>query len=69
MQRGGAHENSQQEKEVSTMKKARTAETTERKRYEKPLIRSEKEVKELSFNCPTTSVKYCGIPFSPKKGS
>lgn len=51
------------------MKKVKTAETTERKRYEKPQIRSEKETKELSFNCPTTSIKYCGIPYSPKKGS
>lgn len=41
----------------------------ERKRYEKPLVKSEEEARELSFNCPTTSVKYCGIPFSPKKGS
>jgi len=51
------------------MKKKRVIRGTEGKRYEKPLIRTEKEVKELSFNCPTTSVKYCGIPFSPKKGS
>jgi hypothetical protein len=51
------------------MKKARTAETTERKRYEKPLIRSDKEVKEFALNCPTTNVKYCGSPYSPKKGS
>jgi hypothetical protein len=51
------------------MKKVKTAETTEKKGYEKPLIRSEKETKELSFNCPTTSVKYCGTPYSPKKGS
>ena len=51
------------------MKRVKTAEATERKGYEKPLIRSEKEAKERSFNCPSTSVKYCGIPFSPKKGS
>jgi len=51
------------------MKSVKTAETKERKRYEKPQIRSEKEVKELSFNCPTTSIRYCGIPYSPKKGS
>lgn len=51
------------------MKSAKTTETTERKRYEKPQIRSEKEARDLSFNCPTTSVKYCGLPFSPKKGS
>lgn len=51
------------------MKKTLTAETIERKRYEKPHIRSEKEAKELSFNCPTTSRKYCGTPASPKKGS
>lgn len=69
MQRGEVHEGPQQKKEVSAMKRTRTAETTERKRYERPLIRSEKEAKELSFNCPTTSVKYCGMPFSPKKGS
>jgi len=54
---------------VNAMKRIKTAEATERKRYEKPRIRSEKEARELSFNCPTTSVKYCGIPFSPKKGS
>ncbi|MEM4204191.1 MAG: hypothetical protein QXS54_08995 [Candidatus Methanomethylicaceae archaeon] len=51
------------------MKKVRATEVTERKRYERPRIRSEKEAKELSLNCPTTSVKYCGVPFSPKKGS
>ena len=51
------------------MKRVKIAETAERKGYEKPLIRSEKEARELSFNCPTTSVKYCGSPFSPKKGS
>lgn len=55
-------------KEISIMKEVRAAEATERKRYEKPRIRSEKEAKELSFSCPTTSVKYCGVPFSPKKG-
>jgi len=48
--------------------KTKKAETAEKKRYEKPLIRSEKEAKEFSLNCPTTNVKYCGIPFSPKKG-
>lgn len=69
MQGGGTHENPQQEKEVNAMKRVETVETTEKKRYEKPQIRSEKEAKELSFNCPTTSVKYCGVPFSPKKGS
>jgi len=51
------------------MERDKTAETAERKRYEKPRIRSEKEARELSFNCPTTSVKYCGSPYSPKKGS
>lgn len=66
MQRGRVHENPQQKKEVSAMKERKMK---EKKKYEKPLVRSEKEAKELSFNCPTTSVKYCGTPFSPKKGS
>lgn len=69
MQGGGTHEDPQQEKEVNAMKRVKATETTERKRYEKPLIKTEKEAKELSFNCPTTSRKYCGTPFSPKKGS
>ncbi len=51
------------------MKKVKITEATEKKKYKKPEIRSEKEARELSFNCPTTSIKYCGIPFSPKKGS
>jgi len=55
--------------EVNVMKRVKTAEATERKGYEKPRIRSEKEARELSFNCPTTSIKYCGTPYSPKKGS
>ena len=36
--------------------------------YEEPIVESEKEQKELAMGCPTTSVKYCGLPFSPKKG-
>jgi len=47
----------------------RKPENVEKKEYEKPRIRSEREANELSFNCPTTSRKYCGIPYSPKKGS
>jgi len=43
-------------------------EDVEKKFYKKPTIRSEKEMKELSLNCPTTSIKYCGRPFTPKKG-
>ncbi len=39
-----------------------------RKNYERPLVRFEKEANELSMNCPSTNVKYCGVPFSPKKG-
>ena len=54
---------------MSAMRKAKAVETTEKKRYEKPLIRSEKEAKELSFNCPTTNPRYCpGGQYSPKKG-
>ena len=64
----GTYENPQQEEEVGVMKKTNAVERTERKRYEGPLIKTEKEAKELSFNCPTTSRKYCGTPFSPKKG-
>lgn len=41
---------------------------TEKKRYKKPAVKSEKELRELALNCPTTSRKYCGTPFSPKKG-
>ena len=51
------------------MKKVKVINTPQKKGYEKPQIRSEKEAKELSLNCPTTSIKYCGIPFSPKKGT
>jgi hypothetical protein len=51
------------------MRRTMSTETTGRKKYEKPRISSEKEAKELSFNCPTTSRKYCGTPASPKKGS
>ena len=47
----------------------RKPKTVGKKGYEKPRIRSEREANELSFNCPTTSRKYCGIPYSPKKGS
>jgi len=36
--------------------------------YQKPKVKSEKEKPEASFNCPTTNVKYCGRPYSPKKG-
>ena len=36
--------------------------------YEKPIVKGEKETQELAMACPTTSIKYCGIPFSPKKG-
>lgn len=41
---------------------------TKKKSYQSPSIRSEKEVGEPKFSCPTTSKKYCGTPFSPKKG-
>ena len=41
----------------------------EKKKYVKPIVRSEKEANEISLNCPTTNVKYCGTPYSPKKGS
>lgn len=51
------------------MKRIKTTETTERKRYEKPQIRSEKEMKDISFNCPTTNPRYCPTgQYSPKKG-
>jgi hypothetical protein len=63
--RSGVHENPQQEKEVTAMKEKKA---TKRNEYEKPLVRPEKEAKELSLNCPTTNVKYCGTPYSPKKG-
>jgi len=43
--------------------------TKEKKKYQKPRIRAEKEARERSLNCPTTSRRYCGSPFSPKKGS
>ena len=37
--------------------------------YQKPEVKSEKERPEASFNCPTTSNKYChNQPYSPKKG-
>lgn len=36
--------------------------------YQKPVVKSEKEANELSMNCPSTSVKHCGVPFTPKKG-
>ncbi len=39
-----------------------------KKPYEKPVVRSEKEANELSMSCPSTSVKHCGVPFTPKKG-
>jgi hypothetical protein len=41
---------------------------SERKKYEKPQVKSEKEAKEFSLNCPTTNVRHCGTPYSPKKG-
>lgn len=36
--------------------------------YKRPTVKSEKESTELSMSCPTTSIRYCGIPFTPKKG-
>lgn len=40
----------------------------EKRPYEKPTMRTEKEANELSMNCPSTNVKHCGVPFTPKKG-
>lgn len=36
--------------------------------YQKPVIKSEKEHQEVALNCPTTNTRYCGYPYSPKKG-
>jgi len=44
------------------------AQSKSKKPYEKPKVRSDKEIKDLAFNCPTTNPKYCGTPYSPKKG-
>jgi hypothetical protein len=43
--------------------------TQEKKKYERPRIKTEKGAKELSLNCPTTNVYHCGASYSPKKGS
>jgi radical SAM protein with 4Fe4S-binding SPASM domain len=47
---------------VNTMKRVKTAEATERKGYEKPQIRSEKEEKKPSFGCPKITTKQCSVP-------
>jgi len=39
-----------------------------KKAYQKPVVKSEKEANELSMNCPSTNVRHCGVPFTPKKG-
>jgi hypothetical protein len=42
--------------------------TTVKQLYEKPEVRSEKQPKDMPFNCPTTNPKFCGSAYSPKKG-
>ncbi|MEW5950154.1 MAG: hypothetical protein AB1711_12205 [Thermodesulfobacteriota bacterium] len=49
------------------MKKTRKKDPQKRT-YQKPIIKSEKEPLEPTMNCPTTNVKWCGVPYSPKKG-
>lgn len=48
------------------MKKGEAAAT--KKQYEPPRTVSGAEPQERMGDCPTTSVKFCGQPFSPKKG-
>jgi len=38
------------------------------RKWKKPEIKFELIGREAVMNCPSTSVKYCGVPFSPKKG-
>jgi hypothetical protein len=43
-------------------------EKTTQKVYSKPEIKSEAELPELPMNCMSTNKKYCGTPYTPKKG-
>jgi len=43
-------------------------EQPKKKAYQQPMVKSEKMLREPVLNCPSTNVKYCGVPYSPKKG-